>query len=237
MMVGGKRPRKSYAIGAHVFATKRAFREHFQALFLRYEPGEVVTGQDHEDLLALTERHPEAEYMIGPGIDHFRIKLDDYGVGRTYTIHWVDGQSTVISYRKCIDGQTPHRTQVQNALRPVIAPGIARWRQDLFREEADGAGRVPCAVSGVPLLPREGEVDHTYPETFSSLVDRFLATRGLRYEEVRLRENWDGHVHRPLEDDRLAEAFRAWHAGAARLRFIRRDLNRSFGARPAVIVQ
>jgi hypothetical protein len=222
--------REPTLVGNKIFASKRAAKEHFQSLFLRHEPGEVVTGQDQEDLLALTECHPEAEYMIGPGIDHFRIKLDEYGAGRTYTIHWVDGESTVISYLKCINGQTPHRTQVRNALRPVIAPDITRWRRDLFRARGEGGGRVPCAISGSPLLPHEGEVDHVHPDTFSSLVDRFFDHNELNYDQVQLRENWDGHVHRPLKDDHLAEMFRAWHAGAARLRFIRKDLNRSLGA-------
>ena len=232
----GRRRAAPCQIGEHLFSSRKDALEHFRALFLRYVPGEVVTGPDHEDLLALTERHPDATYMIGPGVDHFRIKLDNFKEGRTYTIHWVDGGSTVISYRKCINGQTPHRTQVRNALRPVIAPDIVRWRRDLFRDRADEAGRVHCAISGAPLLPHEGEVDHAHPDTFVSLVDRFLDLNGVTPERVRLRENWDGHVHRPLEDDRLAEAFRAWHEGAARLRFIRKDLNRAIGARAPKLI-
>lgn len=191
-----------------------------------------MTGPDHEDLLALTERHPDAAYMIGPGIDHFRVKLDEYGSGRTFTIHWVDGGLTLISYRKCISGQTPHRTQVRNAFRQVIAPDIEKWRRAHFSAREDGAGRVPCAISGVPLRPAEGQVDHVYPDTFSALVDRFMDGLGLDYSDVRLRENWDGHIHRPLEDEGLGEAFRIWHGEVARLRFIRTDLNRSLGARP-----
>lgn len=229
-----QRKRGPLLIGPRIFSTQRDATEHFQALFLRYAPGEVVTGPDHEDLLALTERHPDAAHMIGPGIDHFRVKLDEYGSGRTFTIHWVDGGSTLISYRKCIYGQTPHRTQVRNAFRPVIAPDIEKWRRAYFSLLEDGTGRVPCAISGAPLRPVDGQVDHIHPETFSALVDRFLDKLGLDCEDVRLRENWDGHIHRPLEDEGLGEAFRIWHGEVARLRFIRTDLNRSLGARPQV---
>lgn len=136
------------------------------------------------------------------------------------------------SYRKCISGQTPHRTQVRNAFRPVIARDIEEWRRAYFRLLEDETGRVPCAISGVLLRPGEGQVDHIHPDTFSSLVDRFLERLGLDYDDVRLRENWDGHIHRPLEDETLGEAFRIWHGEVARLRFIRTDLNRSLGARP-----
>lgn len=227
-----QRKRGPLLIGPRIFSTQREATEHFQALFGRYAPGEVVIGPDHDDLLALTERHPDAGYMFGPGIDHFRIKLDEYGTGRTFTIHWIDGEWTLISYRKCISGQTPHRTQVRNAFRPVIARDIEEWRRAYFRLLEDETGRVPCAISGVLLRPGEGQVDHIHPDTFSSLVDRFLERLGLDYDDVRLRENWDGHIHRPLEDETLGEAFRIWHGEVARLRFIRTDLNRSLGARP-----
>lgn len=230
--VSVRRSRASLTIGEQTFPSKKVAIEYFQELFRRYNPGDMVIGRDHDDLLALTEKHPEADYMIGPGIDHFRIKLDEYGTGRTYKIHWVDGGETLISYRKCINGQTPHRTQVFNAFRPVIAPTIEQWRCDLFKKKADQTGRVPCEISGTPLLQREGEVDHTHPHTFSALVDQFLKIKKLTYHEVRLRENWDGHVHRPVEDDQLAEDFRVWHDMVAILRFIRKDLNRSFGDRP-----
>jgi hypothetical protein len=221
----------SYLIGRHEFRTKKALQEHFQALFLRHDPGQVITGPDHEDLLDLTAMHPEADYMIGPGIDHFRVMVDDFGIGRTFTIYWVDGRWTRISYRKCIYGQTSHATQVRGALRTVIAPDIVRWREELFATSGDGRGRVLCPLSGDWLLPHEGQMDHAHPDTFIALSARFLESRGLRYEDVRLVENWNGHVHRPIEDRALAEAFRAWHEGAAKMRFIRTDLNRSLGAR------
>ena len=42
--------------------------EHFRNMLECYRNGQSITGDDHDMLLALLERHPEADKKIGCGI-------------------------------------------------------------------------------------------------------------------------------------------------------------------------
>lgn len=68
-------------------------------------------------------------------------------------------------------------------------------------------------------------MDHRPPMTFEVIVTTFLCGRGLSLDDVPLTTGKDDQVSPEVTDDALSEAFRAYHAGIARLDLVRNTVN------------
>ena len=218
-------------IGPRQFPTQKAAKAHFRALFARYEPGDLVDGSDHEELMELTLRHPRAAEKIGVGVDRFRVILAPGGRARAYELIRRDRSTTDVSYVKCVCGEPPHRGLVLRALRQAVEPDVSALRQRLFRTLIGEDGRLPCELTGERLLPTEGHLDHIAPHTFLRLATLFLDAHGLDIDTVPLAPPRDGEIGRRLIEPDLADRFRAFHARVARFRFIAARENLSRGGR------
>lgn len=216
-------------IGPHRFPTQRVAKAHYRALLARYEPGEMVSGPDHEELLELTRRHPRTAEKVGVGIDRFRVVLAPRGRARAYEVIRTDGSVTDISYVKCVCGEAPHRSLVLRSLRHAVEPDVNALRQRLFRALIGPDGRLPCELTGERLLPTEGHIDHVAPHIFLRLATLFLEAHGLDIDKVPLAPPRNGEIGRRLLDPDLVDMFRTFHARVARFRFISARENLSLG--------
>jgi hypothetical protein len=68
-------------------------------------------------------------------------------------------------------------------------------------------------------------MDHRPPMTFEVIVTTFLCGRGLSLDGVPLTTGKDDQVSPEVTDEGLREAFRIFHAGVARLDFVKDSVN------------
>jgi uncharacterized protein DUF3223 len=193
----------------------------FRAMLIRYRPGERIAEEDSLDLVSLLERHAEYVVKVGCGISHFEVMLTAHGT-QCFRIVRKDGSGTDFSYRRCISQRSPSRKQeVSQAFRRLVVFDLNRARDRFFAEHVGADGCVSCAETGERLTHGEGQMDHRPPMTFEAIVTTFLAARGIALADVPLIAD---HDHR-ITDEALGEAFRTYHATAARLEFVKKTVN------------
>ena len=194
----------------HRFKTKREARENAQRIIRNYEnrPGEPITGQDAEDVMAMLCNHPDAEAKIGPGIDfHFVGPNDRFGSG--FRAKRLDGTEIAWSYGKAIKG-TPEdpRSELQRTLRDEVIDSI-RIQRDRYLAEHGPA----CHVSGRPVDTTNADAHHCNPWPFRLIVEAFLDEEGLIPEDVKTEPAGIGV--RRLVDRMLAARWVAFHDARA----------------------
>ena len=214
---------RSTTIGSHTFDTKDAAKEYIRALLARYPDDAVITGDDAVFLQDLLGLHHEADRKIGVGIHHFSARRDtQWGTSRHFVVCRVDGTDTDFSFHKCLDGRNERRDVFQ-ALRHAVADQINACRGQAF-----AGGAVPrCPYTGQQLSPASAHIDHTPPNTFLSLVMRWLQERGLRIADVPIDDGGDNTCVRQLTDSNQERSWQEFHRQHARLRVISGTANLS----------
>jgi hypothetical protein len=110
------------------------------------------------------------------------------------------------------------------ACRNSIIKDIRAVKQAFFDKYSD-KGFVKCQETGTDSKWEELVVDHRQPNTFSVIVDRFIELNQIDLNEIEYKVNEDNHL--VLEDESLAEKFRAYHKEKANLRIVRKERNLS----------
>jgi hypothetical protein len=197
----------------------------FKTMLNCYRPGERVSDDDGLDVAALLERHTEYVTKVGCGVDHFEVVMTEHGT-QCFRIVRVDGSGTDFSYPHCISQRAPSRKQeVSQAFRRAVRFDLYRARDIFFAAHSDEDGLVACAVTGERIGREEAHMDHRPPMTFEVIVTTFLCGRGLSLDSVPLTTGKDDQVSPEVTDEGLREAFRIFHAGVARLDFVKDSVN------------
>jgi len=197
----------------------------FKTMLNRYRPGERVSDDDGLDVVALLERHTEYVMKVGCGVDHFEVVMTEHGT-QCFRIVRVDGSGTDFSYPHCISQRAPSRKQeVSQAFRRVVRFDLYRARDIFFAAHSNEDGLVACAVTGERIGREEAHMDHRPPMTFEVIVTTFLCGRGLSLDGVPLTTGKDDQVSPEVTDEGLRESFRIFHAGVARLDFVKDSVN------------
>ena len=197
----------------------------FKAILNRYRPDERVSDEDSLDVAALLERHTEYVAKVGCGVSHFQVMMTEHGT-QCFRIIRTDGSGTDFSYPHCISQRPPSRKQeVAQAFRRAVRFDLYKARDNFFAIHSGSDGLVSCAATGERIARDEALMDHRPPMTFEVIVTTFLCGRGLSLDDVPLTKGKDDQVSPEVTDDALSEAFRAYHAGIARLDFVRNTVN------------
>jgi len=77
-------------------------------------------------------------------------------------------------------------------------------------------------------------MDHRPPLTFEVIVTTFLEARGLSYGVVPITDGADEQVTPSLTDKSMADDFRRFHAGVARLDFVSDRVNLAQSSRSRI---
>ncbi|VIO69459.1 DCL family protein [Bradyrhizobium ivorense] len=199
--------------------------DHFKNMLRRHADEQAVEDYlDHDDLVALLERYDavivHGPAKIGPGIDYF-FRRQNAGEGFSTPGFWVrrvDGSETDFSYIQAVKGQPKSNAQeFYDACRAAVAADLVAAKKRHFATFADGAGRVPCDLTGELLSFADAHLDHAYP-TFGQLVITFRAARGWQHGAPKgtLTLPADAQTTTTFVDSAVAEAFRLFHHGARR---------------------
>ena len=197
----------------------------FKTMLNRYRPGERVSDDDGLDVVALLERHTEYVMKVGCGVDHFEVVMTEHGT-QCFRIVRVDGSGTDFSYPHCISQRVPSgKQEVSQAFRRAVRFDLYRARDIFFAAHSNEDGLVACAVTGERIGREEAHMDHRPPMTFEVIVTTFLCGRGLSLDGVPLTTGKDDQVSPEVTDEGLRESFRIFHAGVARLDFVKDSVN------------
>lgn len=219
--------------------TQRAALEHFRTMLGRYGDNAMIEDrEDHDDLVALLERYDsvvtDSPSKIGSGVDGF-MRRRNVGEGYSTPGFWVrrvDGSETDFSYIWAVKGEPKSNAQeFYDACREAVGGDLAAAKRRHFREHGDAEGRVPCELTGNLITIDEAHLDHAYP-TFGHLAVTFRAARGWQHgvPEGVLSMPADGQITTTFVDRAVADAFRAFHHGAALLRIVARHRNLAMAA-------
>jgi hypothetical protein len=171
----------------------------------RYRVGQRIPEPDHTELRWLLDRSPWASTKIGCGIDHFSVMLMPPYNSRCFQIVRTDGSTTDFSFPHCVNGEDgSDRHEMHKAFRAEVSDDIFAKKQEFFAKHGDSESRVPCAITGKLVNTYEANADHAPPRTFGTLVDLFLAARGIEPSADLLAYEDNQHAPR-LKDRKLAE--------------------------------
>lgn len=214
--------------------TKAAALNHFKAMLARYTDGDVVEDRsDHDDLVALLERHDEAitdgPSKTGVGIDHFTRTRNNFNGYSTpsFWVHRTDGTATDYSYISGVNGQPKgHSREFYDACRAAVQDDLIAAKRRFFNEYGDEQGCVPCEITGTHIGFKDAHLNHAWP-TFGQIVAAFRAahtwTREIPTGIITLPA--DAQTQSVFQDPIVADAFKAFHHDLAVLRIIQRKIN------------
>lgn len=208
---------KPIQIGPHGFTSKAAAKQYARAIMKKHVELGVMLPGDEMFLRDLVAIHPEAEQKIGCGISGFTTRVDPiWRTTRHFVIIRTDGSTTDFSFHTCIDGSN-HRKDVLQALRHAISDQVVNFERCAFTTDDP----LFCPFTGEELSLFDCHVDHTPPDTFLNLVQRWMKQEGIEnFSEIQLVDNADNQWVHELRDERLSSSWQSFHISNCNLRLI-----------------
>lgn len=212
-----------------VWKTQKAALDHFREMLARHHDDEQVNDRgDHNDLVALLERHDEAitdgPPKTGTGIDSFFRRRNVFEGFSTpsFWVRRVDGTETDFSYIHAVKGSPKGRSQqFSDACRAAIRADLLAAKRTAFVTHGDARGAMPCELTGVSVTFENAHLDHAWP-TFAMIVASFRAARGWSHaipDDV-LSAPADGQTETVFVDASVADDFKRMHHSLAILRIV-----------------
>lgn len=169
--------RKAINVGDAKFPTQAALRTHIRTLLYKHPVGAGFDEADSAFLLALLNRHHEADDKIGAGVKRFftRKHATYHSVG--FVFERVDGSIDDFGIDYCIKAHTPEEVaerSYRRAARFAVLSSIRKFRDDALRTNP------LCALTGEVLSRGNYHVDHAPPNTFAAIASAYLEHVDLR---------------------------------------------------------
>lgn len=214
---------KTVAIDGMAFPTVGAFKAYVQKMLTDLPQGVVIEEPQHSFLCQLVRRHREAADKIGLGIKYFKVLTNtNYGgKNRCFYLFRVDGTHTDFSYQKCMSTLTPWE-EYQDALRATVMDQIMEARDAAFGTNDE----ILCPIKNTMMTRSVSHVDHTAPDTFDALMERFHDEEWINQGDPPLTEGGDNTCSRRLVDKGIEERWKYFHKMNAKLRLISKEAHR-----------
>lgn len=216
-------------LGRFTYASKKAAKDDLRGLRDAHRDGRAIRDEDAvELLLAVVASHPQADEKIGDGIRGFFVaRAPDHP---TYCFHLrrVDGSTTDFSWNEAI---TP--TRPVDRLR-MACRGAIKDQKDTFKAEdwpSSERSTRTCPITGKAFTRDDAVVDHQPPSTVKALVEEWLASLGLRVEDIPIVHTGDQRSEDTFADDGHRQHWRAFHGTRAQLRLVSSEGNLIQGSR------
>jgi Protein of unknown function (DUF3223) len=214
---------QTVAIDGMAFPTIGSFKVYVQKLLTDLPQGVVIEEPYHSFLCQLVKRHHEAADKIGSGVKYFKVLTNtNYGgKNRCFYLFRTDGTHTDFSYQKCVSTLTPWE-EYTDALRATVMDQIMEAREAAFGNQDE----ILCPIKNIMITRSVTYIDHTVPDTFAALVERFHDEEWIHEENPPLTEGGDNSCGRRLVDKGLEERWKYFHRMNAKLRVISQEAHR-----------
>ena len=228
-------PRQPIVINERTFRTQAETIDFFKEMLNRYRNGQDVTGDDYDMLLALLERHPEADKKIGCGVK--RLYKDRTEMPTScFWIERIDGSTTDFSYLSAIKSKGKSLLQeFLEACRNAVHDDLRRTKKSFFDKYGNEDGKVSCDITGDYIALYESHLDHMKPLTFQVLVITFVNANEIEICPEMLSMSQDAQFRTSFVDPELRDRFRRYHHKTAKLRIITAERNLSLGGSERIL--
>ena len=221
--------RKPIIIGSKEFKFQKDALAFFKDMLNSHRANKTIEGENHELLLAILERHPEADQKIGAGVERFYKAPTEMGTS-CFWIERTDGSKTDFSYITAVKAKGKSLYQeFKEACRNAVRADLSTTKEAFFNEHGDENGKVPCEVSGEKIGIYESHLDHKKPMTFQVIVNTFITANKIGISPSMLSVSGDAQFETEFVDLELKEKFREYHHEIADLRIINPATNLSLG--------
>jgi hypothetical protein len=216
---------KTLTVGGIVFPTYGAGRTYIRERIAKLKVYDQVLDRDLDAVLRdLVERRPDsAPHIRGPGISHFRVGSD--GVNKNFYAVRVDGTERAFSWPKSIVMIGGGDDHADRALRLAVKIDIDRARDRFKRTYLEPDGCAPCGITGQMTPISSMVVDHIPPWSFHDLKIMFLDYKCIEENDIPTWRHPSRQHEIHMSDTVLEREWRKFHAEAAILDMVRRDLN------------
>ena len=227
-------------IGNKSFKSKKEALAFYKSVLNKYDFGQSLNDEDYRLVLDLldygsffgdTEALDNGSTILDGDVADGESVVVDIRIGKAqfstkcFEVVYSDMNSQFISYILLINQpKTNLISDFAKACRNSIIKDIRAVKQSFFDKHSE-KGFVKCQETGTDSKWEELVVDHRQPNTFSVIVDRFVELNQIDLNEIEYKVNEDNHL--VLEDESLAEKFRAYHKEKANLRIVRKERNLS----------
>ncbi len=227
--------RKLIEISGKKFTFQKDALHFFKIMLNRVRSNQTITGGDHDMLLALIERHPEAVQKIGKGVKRFFKSPTDMGTS-CFWIERIDGTKTDFSYITAVKAKGKSLYQeFTEACRNSVGPDLTNSKQEFFKEHGDKNGQVTCEITHQKVAIYESHLDHKSPLTFQVIVSLFISANNISISKEMLSASTDGQFQTELLDQNIKDKFIKYHHNVADLRVIADYKNLSLGGSQRII--
>lgn len=230
----------TFTLNNQTFATKPEVKAHIQTVIRTYRLGDSLNAEDTALVTELLSQHPRWPAKIGPGLDRITVDKPPNGLqGRCFYIHRIDGSSTDISFKKCLDAlrpssngvepsegssaaahnNTPDSPQQEKIPKALIeALRFAVFDQiKSFKEEEFAWGPVMCPYTNIELKWHNCSVQ--YGISLPRLVAGWLLREGLTPDQVPLMHE-DNALSNFMVDHKQLGSWRDFHKRYAKMRLV-----------------
>jgi hypothetical protein len=209
-----------YLVGNEGFRTKEDALKRIRGILYAYEPGQTVSEDDAQFLLALLQMHQRASDKIGCGVAAFEVQLNPrIPKLRHFVIIRMDGSETDFSFIKCLKLPSP-KNIFRRTCRLAIAEQIIEFKASYYSQHQNDLGQIRCPLTGEWIIRTQAHVDHLPPLTFDTLVEDFITSRALNIDTVQITESEQGDIGTIFADSALAADWMAYHKEHACLRVV-----------------
>jgi hypothetical protein len=224
-------------LGGVYFSTKAAAMQRAQNILHGTPHYVALEGDDTLFVRDMLDLHPCASEKIGVGVSYIDVVPTAYRQ-EGFRVVRVDGTSDTFSYRICLKlkpsspAGAPHWTMVAETFREAVRDQTFAVRDAAFAQTPV----LVCPITGDEFGEYDSAVDHIAPDTFDSLLRRFLEQEGLDGSQA-ITDRINGSIFRRIKDPSVHVRWRAWHQKHARLRVLSKRGNLLVAAHPEMDVQ
>lgn len=211
----------SIQIGDRIFKTKAEAEIAIRAVLNQWKGKLYIGDPDRSFVFSLLDMHPRAAIIKDCGLAGIRVQPLGANQYRFLAVR-TDYSVRDFSWRNCLSPKS-NRAQVMSICRSVIVPQIAEFRRCFW----DGKAVAICTFSGDVITPQQSEVDHIPPDTFVSLVERWLSSIRMHVDEVEITYRTGYEERSRFTEEWLEPDWSEFHQDNARLRVVSSSANRS----------
>lgn len=231
-------------VGHKTFKTQKDALEFFKEMLNSYRVNTTINGENHDLLLAVLERHPEAQQKIGVGIKRFYKAPTDKGTN-CFWVERTDGTKTDFSYLTAVKAKDKSLYQeFSEACRNAVSNDLTKAKEMFFMENADENGKVECEITGDKIAIYESHLDHKKPMTFQVIVNTFILANNITLSKQMISASKDQQFEKEFTDQVIKAKFIDYHHKIAQLRIINSKSNLGLGGseritkckRPVIII-